>query len=163
MGIVVEKPKINARGKRASYFVARTSNSTNAVEIYVGKLGETAAQVRARAIELLAQAAEERWLSARTVAPGLDGAMCDTWILSGDSVFGFEYGRVDMNTGRLRALTCFPAPNGHDALTVMLTHMADVYSPEQWVQFLFGPVDVNRFKAEIADRNRKRAEMVKTG
>jgi hypothetical protein len=167
MAIVVEKPKIGMRGKRAKHFVAYTSADIGAVEICRGDIDQSAAEVRTRAIDLLAQAAEQRVTHVRAVAPGMDGAACDVWILQGDPVFGFNYGRVYAIGGALgdgkgrptlHTTSGLGTRNECEALEMMLTHMADRYPPEHWDQFLWSSrIDVAAIRTEIMQRDAKRA------
>lgn len=159
MSIFVERPMVGMRGKRAAYFVARTSNGPNALEICRGAPGETAANVKARAIHLLAQAAEQRVLSVRMALPGTNGP-ADTWVLQGDPVFGFEYGRMSRPDTRFGGMCLFKAASAGDALIQMLTHMADMYPANQWHQFLWGAVNVDVIRQEITARNAARARAV---
>lgn len=169
MPIIVERPK-NARGKRAKHFVARTSDSTDAVEICRGDIDQTAAEVRTMAVERLALAAEKRVMHVRAVAPGWDGAACDVWILHGDPIFGFRYGRVyahgeALGNGKgcptFYSSTHFDACDEQHALTSMLTHMADTYDSALWDQFLWGLTDLalQAIRREITARDAARARM----
>lgn len=170
MSIVVEKPKIGVHGKRAKHFVARTSANHDALEICHGDIDQSAAIVRAVAVEFLAQAAEQRAIHVRAVAPGMDGAACDVWILHGDPVFGFSYGRVcargePLGNGKgcptLHTTVSFSASDERTALKHMLEHMADTYPPEHWPQFLWGLTDLTiaAIRKEIMERNAQRAAL----
>lgn len=171
MTLVVVKGKKLKRGKivNTDYFVALTNGEHNGLEICRGDANESAADVRKRAIALLAHAANERATYVRAVAPGMDGAACDVWILQGDPVFGFSYGRV-YSPGKLlgdgkghptyHTSSALNTRNEREALESMLTHMADVYPSEHWDQFLWGfGVDVAAIRTEIRQRDAKRAEM----
>jgi hypothetical protein len=97
MRIIVQRPKVIATHRKlAKYFVAYSGDPSNGatVRICEGAPDETAAQVRARAIDLLAESAEQQCLEVRAVTPGSDGRPQDVWILSGNPLVGYSYGRV---------------------------------------------------------------------
>ncbi len=186
MGIIVEKPKIGARDKRANFYRAYTGNPTDGstVTICDGKPGETAGDVRNRAIEMLTLATERQALHVRAVSPGQDGAAADVWILSGDPMRGYHYGRVfacghapGLGSGEGRptlqaGTVCGNAQDEIAILTAFLTHMADCYPENLWPQFLWSnayrpwcgrsSVDIEAIKVEIRTLNLRRAEMTST-
>jgi hypothetical protein len=169
--IIVQRPKIGVFGKRAKYFAAYTGDPTSGptVQICEGGPTETAAQVRARAIDVLAAAVEQQCLEVRAVTPGDNGRPQDVWILTGNPIVGFGYGRVYAREGTSCAtlhssviLGVSQAPDGRrHALTTMLTHMADYYPESQWPQFLWGDTErgLEAIRTEIRGRNARRAEM----
>lgn len=184
MPIIVERPKIGVRGKRANYYQAYTGNPTDGatVTICTGGIGESAATVRTRAVDLLAQAIEREALHVRAVAPGADGAAADVWILSGNPVCGYHYGRVyaygsapGVGSGEGKptlqhgTMFCVGSWDEIEVLTSFLTHMADCYPEALWPQFLWSntyaswckcsSVDIDAIKRDIRDRNQKRAAM----
>ncbi len=167
MRIVVERPKIGVFGKRAKYFVAYSGDPAHSatVQICEGAPGETAAQVRARAVDALAEAIEQQTLEVRAVTPGDDGRPQDVWILTGNPIVGYSYGRVYARDGWGNKATLHTGTSGlgerNHALTVMLTHMADYYPEEQWPQFLWGSTTagLESIRKEIHDRNARRAEL----
>lgn len=166
MTIIVEKPKIGPRGKRANFYRAYTGerSDTHAQPICDGAPGESAAVVRARAIEQLLIAANHSVVHARTARPGVDCTR-DVWILRGDPVFGFEYGRVHERYERstFHATCGLGTKSESEALATMLSHMADSYPEENWPEFLWTPhgvpVNLDAIRADIHKRNEERAKM----
>ncbi len=184
MSIVVERPRTGPRGKRANFYRAYTGNPSDGATQMIcdGAPGESAADVRKRAVILLAEAIEREALHVRAVSPGMDGAAADVWILSGNPVVGYHYGRVyaygcapGLGSGEGRpTLQCGTLCSSRDEIEVLtgfLAHMADCYPAETWGQFLWSniyapwcersSVDIAAIKAEIHDRDQKRAAMEK--
>ena len=168
MPLTITKQK-DVRGRSLKRFLA----STRAHDVLMGAIGESATSVQKRATELLVQASELYVLEVRTVSPGENGAAADVWILHGDPIKSYQYGRVyayggppGIGSGQgkptLHCTTMLTTHDPREALTAMLSHMADNYAEELWPQFLWSSASVNiqAIRTEIEKRNAERAAMV---
>ena len=170
MPIFVVKPK-DARGRRAKHFIAYSQrDDMSGNTIVVGRDDESAADVKARAVEALLDAFDHSSIDARAVCDG--SGRVEVWILSGDPVRGYHYGRVygrGEDNGLQRGkgqpewhCTCMlPNMSRNEALRSMLAHMADNHAPATWSQFLFGLHEtvLESIRREITDRNAARERM----